>query len=142
MSYESIKRVYNAIVSTAKDFLYFLSGGYEEFVKEHSVSLKKLDELNQKYKFEKVISHDMSHKYDNATFFNEISEADYLVYQLVFEGRYILSEILSAERNKELFAQYKDAINQNCCLGVFDTEDTPKWHKCLIKIENRISIEK
>ena len=138
MFYESIKRVYNAIVSTAKDFLYFLSGGYEEFVKEHSVSLKKLDELNQKYKFEKVISHDMSHKYDNATFYYEISEVDYLVYQLAYKGRYILAEILSAERNKELFAQYKDAIKQNCCLGVFDTEDTPKWRKRLIKIEKNV----
>ena len=133
-----IKKAYNNFVSFVKDALYFLSGGYERFVKEHSVSLKKIDELNQEYKFEKVISHDMSHKYDNATFFNEISEVDYLVYQLAYKGRHILAEIHSAERNKELFAQYKSAIKQNCCLGVFDTEDTPKWRKRLIKIEKNI----
>lgn len=138
MFYDFIKRVCNAIVLFIKDFLYYLSGGYEKFVKEHSVSLKKLDELNQKYKFEKVISHDISNKYDNSLFFNEISEEDYLTYQLAYKGQYILSEILSAARNKELFAQYKDAINQNCCLGVYDTTDTPKGHKRLIKIEKSI----
>lgn len=55
---------------------------YNDFVLQNSIRLKQLEDINSCYNFYPDINFDQTHKYDNETFYNEISCQDYLIYQL------------------------------------------------------------
>ena len=96
---------------------------YEDFVYEHSIALKKLDEINKKYEFHNIPSFNMQNDYDNEDFYDTISPKDYLTYQLVYIRKNVLKAISSTAENKRLYSVYKDVIKNSCVLGKYDTTE-------------------
>ena len=111
---------------------------YEDFVYEHSIALKKLDEINKKYEFHNIPSFNMQNDYDNEDFYDTISPKDYLTYQLVYIRKNVLKAISSTAENKRLYSVYKDVIKNSCVLGKYDTTELPKNEEELRKIEDRL----
>ena len=111
---------------------------YEDFVYEHSIALKKLDEINKKYEFHNIPSFNMKNDYDNEDFYDTISPKDYLTYQLVYIRKDVLKAISSTAENKRLYSVYKDVIKNRCVLGQYDTTELPTNEEELRKIEDRL----
>ena len=76
-----------AAVVTLVLVIYYNNKKYRQFVKDNSVALAKLKELNDCYQFLKIKNFDMSHSYDNENFYSDISCQDYLTYELVYKQK-------------------------------------------------------
>lgn len=110
---------------------------YLRFVREHSVAIKELKEINTKYSFSIINSLDEQHEYDNETFFNNISCKDYLIYQLQFKWRVALGEIKHAQSNAEKYNMYQEEVKEKCALGKYDIEIGKLNYKKLFEIEKK-----
>lgn len=137
-----ITKFIESIHSFVKSIIKELNFKYDVFVNEHSLSIQKLNEINNRYRFEPISNHNMFNFYDNEIFYNEISPEDYLVYQLVYKKKEILKDIETAEKNKSLFNQYIIELNGAKLFGAYDSDDLPKNIKKLNKIEKRIFNDK
>lgn len=138
MFYDFTKRVLKSILSFIKDVLDFLGVGYKKFVMEHSVSLKKLDELNSKCVFFKLENFSLRKSYDNKIFYRQISPRDYLIYQLVYKRKEIETLVEKADYNELNLNFYKEKIDKIYTPGIFDTQDVPSNKKRLKNIEKRL----
>ena len=85
---------------------------HEKFVQAHSVTLKALRVLNDKYKFWDVLPCDMVHVYDNEHFFEQIECRDYLIYQLQFKEKKIIEQIHKSDQNEISYARYKNELSR------------------------------
>lgn len=85
---------------------------HRQFVIENSVALKKLDELNCETHFFDIMNLDEYHTYDNRNMYNEIYCVDYLIYQLQFEQKNVLKQIAEAEKNRKLYEEYRNKVEQ------------------------------
>ena len=112
-----------------------LNKKYTDFALEHSLAIKEINQLNEKYSFNFIPNYDMDNSYDNEIFFNSISPQDYLTYQLVFKKKEIHSAISFAKENERLYKVYSSLVN-NCKLNRYDA-DLPKFQKMLYKIEKK-----
>ena len=83
---------------------------YTDFVNEHSVTLKKIRAINNKYSFNKIPNYDMDHSYDNNDFYPNVSCEDYLTYQLVYLQGKISKVLRDTLENKINFESYKKEI--------------------------------
>lgn len=63
----------------------FINKKYTDFVQEHSLLLKKLNEINNNYHFKDVDEFIFRYYYDNEDFYNDIYTNDYLTYELVYK---------------------------------------------------------
>lgn len=99
---------------------------YERFVKEHSLAVKRIVELNGKYNFEFVSDMNMENSYDNENFYDDISPLDYLTYQLVYKRKEALQAIASAQKNKNLYSFYNKYVSEITEFDKYDTEEVPK----------------
>ena len=79
---------------------------YIDFVKQNSIALKKLSEINQRYVFYPYIDLDQNHTYDNADFYNDISCSDYLIYQLQYLSPQIIDQIKKIDSNNQKYQNY------------------------------------
>jgi DNA-binding transcriptional MerR regulator len=95
-----------AIVVIIRNYL------YEEFILSHSFAIKEIKKLNEKYQFETVKNFDMSHSYDNENFYDDISEKDYLTYNLVYIKKDVIDAIKNAEENRRLNCVYQEEIGK------------------------------
>ena len=77
---------------------------YTDFVLQNSIYLKKLQEINCKYKFFSHIDFNQSHTYDNENFYRDIACLDYLIYQLQFISTKVIDQINKEEQNN-IFTQ-------------------------------------
>lgn len=68
-------------------YLYFRQQKYNNFILQNSLRLKRLKEINDRYKFNPYNSFDQYHIYDNENFYDTISCEDYLIYQLQYIGK-------------------------------------------------------
>ena len=84
---------------------------YFDFVKNNSVTLKKLLEINKTYSFNVLKNYDVFYTYDNETFYNNISCIDYLIYILNLSQYDIKKQIILANGNKVNFELYLEKIN-------------------------------
>ena len=98
---------------------------YRTFVEYHSIALRKLKEINSKYVFVSVKNHNMTHNYDNEKFYKNISPADYLTYQLVYQKKQIQQSIDNAKQNQRLYKVYIQNVN-SIPLARYDTENIPR----------------
>lgn len=111
---------------------------YIKFVQDNSITLKKLCEINAKYKFYHIENLDMEHAYDNENSFNEISCQDYLTYQLQFKQREVLSQISQAKSNKQNYEKYKQDLIIIKDLGNYSEDIGKLKTNKLVKIEKDI----
>ncbi len=83
---------------------------YTDFVLQNSIYLKKLQEINCKYKFFSHIDFNQSHTYDNENFYRDIACLDYLIYQLQFISTKVIDQINKEEQNNILYAEYQKEV--------------------------------
>ena len=93
---------------------------YEHFVINNSVSLKRLREINDKYKFFSCKNYDESHTYDNNIYYNMISCQDYLIYQLQFIKHDVTNDINNIENNKRNYGLYCKDVDAIKSFGKFE----------------------
>lgn len=111
---------------------------YKKFVLEHSIALKQLREINNKYEFLDVANFDMVHSYDNENMYDDISCEDYLTYELVYLQSEVGYAMEDALENKRMFQLYKNEINRTCVMDKYDTTELLKNRNRLIKFENEL----
>lgn len=83
---------------------------YTDFVLQNSIYLKKLQEINCKYKFFSHIDFNQSHTYDNENFYRDIACLDYLIYQLQFISTKVIDQINKEEQNNILYTEYQKEV--------------------------------
>ena len=97
----------------------FINKYHRRFIIKNSVSLNKLEELNNDTVFCDITSFNEMHAYDNQKMYDGISCLDYLTYQLQFKKRDVLQQIEKAKRNSVLFAKYNTSVNEISEFGIF-----------------------
>ena len=110
---------------------------YRKFVNDHCESLKTLNDINNRYKFHFVPIMDMEHSYDNEKMYDDISCADYLIYQLQFKKRDIEEYIDLAYSNNSLYKRYNKEIIDKCVFSKYDTLEALKNKDKLLSIEKK-----
>lgn len=109
-----------------------------KFLLENSVTIKKLLEINNKYKFfEEINSFDEEHVYDNEIYYEMISCEDYLIYQLQFNKFDVEKEIKKIKNNLENYKSYSQEILQIDTFGKFDQINDKLNQKYLLKLEKK-----
>ena len=93
----------------------------EKFVRQHSIALRTLNEINSKYTFLNVRSFDMTQSYDNRNYYATISPKDYLTYQLVYKQKEIIKAINNAAENNQKMFLYQAELASACTLTQFDS---------------------
>ena len=91
--------------------IYFTDKKYNGFVDNHSVTLKKVKEINKRFAFRTIPNFDMRHKYDNVDFFRTVSPKDYLTYELNYQDKKVLKALSDCDFNKLSFPQYKKELS-------------------------------
>lgn len=114
---------------------------YNKFVLKNSVCLKQLNEINSRYSFYPYINFDQVHTYDNEKFYDTISCADYLIYQLQFIRKDIYNQIGKIKINKQQYSKYIDETKTITQFGRFQVPTGKLKTDKLIKIE-KLLIEK
>ncbi len=116
---------------------------YIKFLRENSVSLKNLELLNAKYKFNyNIKNYNECHTYDNEIFYNNVSCEDYLLYQLQFKKNLIKKEIMIAKRNREQFRLYSLELESVKEFGEYNQSIDKLNKKYLLKLEEILFNEK
>lgn len=116
---------------------------YIQFILENSLSLRKLNQLNEQFGFHNDISDfDERHTYDNAFFYNNISCEDYLIYQLQFKKSNVQKAINNTEYNKKLYPQYQQEVDKIRTFGQYDNVNSKLNKTLLLKIEKSCFNEK
>lgn len=98
---------------------YFAQKRYGNFVVKNSVFLNRLRETNKRYNFFPRVNLDQSHTYDNEKYYDTISCTDYLIYQLQFIRKDILSQIQKTKTNKEQYSRYLNDVKAVTQFGQF-----------------------
>lgn len=113
---------------------------YKKFVLKHSISLKRLDEINRAYakKFREVQDFKFVNSYDNKKMYENITCKDYLIYQLVDMQEEVNDSLEATLLNEAYYEQYKREIETTCELNHYDTTDLPKDPIRLFKIEKSL----
>ena len=112
---------------------------YKKYLLINSQVLIKLAKINDKYKFNKNISdYFKKHIYDNEKFYNSISCADYLIYDLQFNSKEIQQKINEVNNNKSLYIKYKDELPLVSEFGNFINQNEKLNKKYLLKLEKII----
>ena len=100
---------------------------YKSFVRNYSVRYKQLLELNKKYTFYRFVSHNQEHIYDNKNFYDDISEEDYLIYELQFIQFDVLKQINLMKFNNDNYLKYENEVS------LLDTISYDKEPKAYLK---------
>lgn len=111
---------------------------YTDFVLQNSIYLKKLQEINCKYKFFNHIDFNQSHIYDNENFFLDITCLDYLIYQLQFISTKVIAQINKEKQNNKLYIEYQKEVNALIESGKFLTDIGILKYKKLLTTEKRL----
>lgn len=97
--------------------------------------------INSKYDFCCEQIYYLKHTYDNTIFYNEVSCLDYLIYDLQYNSKKVLSQIANVYRNKDEYDKYYNEIS-SLELGSYDkkTKGLIKFFldKKEIKLMNKI----
>lgn len=110
----------------------------ENFVRENSVALRSLAQINSQHSFLPVQRFYFTHSYDNRNYYDTISPGDYLTYQLLYKHKEVTTAIHNAEENAKHIKFYQAEVASNCALGKFESTtleaELPTSEKWLRKI--------
>lgn len=111
---------------------------YYSFLFENSFAIKKVLELNEKYKFFSIKNFDQKKIYDNKHFYDEISCEDYLIYQLQFKQSEIKKQIEYSKINERNYRLYCNDISKICIWGHFENTSEKLNKNRLLFLEKQI----
>lgn len=108
-----IPSVLLAVVGVICGVIRLVHKRYDKFVQRNSKPISGLIALNNEFKFNSVQPMHFEHSYDNANFYDSVSEEDYLVEKLThLNHRSIWENVRKAEENKRLYSTYIDRVNK------------------------------
>ncbi len=109
-----------------------------KFIFDHSIAVKELSKINDKYSFDNV--HDITYSFtnDNEIYFSLISPVDYLIYELQFQRKTVKSLISSANRNAKEYQKYADEVKGITSHNKYDADNLPFFKNLLFKREKSI----
>ena len=119
------------IIAVALQIFRSIDDEYRTFVLDHSVALKQLKAINQRYTFYTIPKFNMTESYDNVNFYEDISERDFLIYQLISVQNPVKRAITDTAANRILYEKYLAEITQIDTKGKYDAE-------CFLKNEERL----
>ena len=119
----------------------FRNKKYFEFAINNSKAIKELAILNNKYIFKTVSKFDLTHSYDNETYYNKVMLKDYLTYELIFLKRKVEDAIENANYNYSLYPSYVSEVKNINSFGEFGTFKRPRNLDKLITYEKKIFSE-
>ena len=111
---------------------------YKTFVIDHSVLLRNLRTINEKYHFNEIQSFNLEKSYDNENFYNTVSPIDYLTYQLQFIKNDVKLNITKTIENSNMHDLYLADIKEIKKFNEYDTEIPFKYTKLLPGIEEKL----
>lgn len=117
---------------------YIYNKTYENFVLNHSVLLKNVKKINEKYHFYKFDLPTYKKIYDNRKIFETFTPKDYLTYQLVYDRKEITSGLYYTDDNRKLFKTYMDEIKQVLKFYEYDEEITLRNEAKLLACEKKL----
>lgn len=117
---------------------YHIKKKYLNFILENSITLAEVKKINTQYHFYVLVSYDERHTYDNEKFYEAISCADYLIYQLQFTKTKIITEINKAKYNRNHIETYYQEIKKIEHFGYFRREIGKLKKDKLIKMEKEL----
>ena len=113
----------------------------KEFVETHSIAIKEIKQLNNKYYFYKIDTIEISHSYDNINFYNDIDPIDYLTYQVAHELNFYKSRLNCSLENMQRYNMYMTELKSIQTFGIYDieinVEDKKKYDDMETKLFNK-----
>ena len=100
--YTCFKKLFNGISKLKSKS----NAKYTAFAEAHSLAIRNLQEINQKYNFHNIPNFDLSNSYDNENFYATVSPLDYITYFLTEKSNDVLSAITKTEENAKNFQEY------------------------------------
>lgn len=110
----------------------------KKFVLEHSIAIKKLKDINQRYDFKSFDAKKYSEAYDNADFYNDIRPIDLLIYNLVDDKNKVKSIISVILDNINQYSFYEDDLKSINQFGLFDAKAIFLSKKTMLKMEKML----
>lgn len=117
---------------------YLTQKRYKDFVLKNSTCLDLLNEINNRYEFYPDICFDQYHTYDNEVSYNNISCADYLIYQLQFIRKKLFNQIKNVNINRQQYFKYIDEVKSITQFGKFKSPIGRFKLNKLIKAEKQL----
>lgn len=119
-------------------FIIILINKSKKFINEHSISIRKIKELNERYIFKEIKSFEFEESFDNEIYYNKLNTEDLLVYDLIKNKEEVKNNISSTIYNMNQYDLYLFDIKNIKNLGQYDTDDKPKFNYLLLKLEQSI----
>lgn len=111
---------------------------YRKFIKKYSISVKRLNDLNSHFKFEKVDTLELGHDYDSEVNYNNVSCDDYLIGYMSEKMNYFAKQLQSSEINRVEYKRYTKALENFEIHQGFDGDIRHFNEKKLLKFEEKI----
>ena len=112
----------SAIGAACYCFFRIQESRYQKFIEDHSVALKNLQAINERYEFKPIPRFILEYSYDNENYYSTVSTRDYLIYQLVYIKKDVQSAMLDTANNAFAFSNYSNEIKNCCIAGIYDTD--------------------
>lgn len=97
---------------------------HRKFVREHSIAVKTMKEINNRYKFYLIKNLNQSHTYDNCDYYNEITCRAYFTYYLRDNKDEVETQIRNASINHKMFLKYEKEIKDLNCVGQYNVDNS------------------
>lgn len=117
---------------------FVLISKYKDFINEHSISIKELKHLNNKYNFKEFNLFYFDESFDNEQYYNKLSTKDLLVYDLIKNKNAVKENISKAIYNSNLYDQYKYEIKNIKKIGKYDNLEEVKFKQILLTLEEKM----
>ena len=83
---------------------------YHDFILDHSIALRKLNELNKRYSFRYISNMDVWQVYDNENYFYNMNCTDELVYLVYYNQQRVAQVLADTIYNRNLYNQYLNEV--------------------------------
>lgn len=107
-----------------------------EFVKNYSIALNKLKNINEKYSFYEIKQGKYVHEYDDRNMYDNISCEDYLIYILTTAKYQVKKDMGYISYNAKKYEEYKNEISKINDFGCFYISPKKK-NKKILEIEKQ-----
>lgn len=108
---------------------------YKEFIEQHSIAIKEIKYINEKYLFRKIDYISFHESFDNNNYYDKLSPEDLLIYELINHKKQIKDNISNVIYNSNQYDLYKYDVSKIKKFGFFNSEENFRFKKLLENIE-------
>lgn len=111
---------------------------HNSYLKKHSVSIKNIIRVNEKYEFKKINCISFYESYDNVHYYKDLLPIDLLTYSLVKNKIFVEQNIDNATYNANLYPLYLYDVNEAKNFGAYDNDSKIVFKKILLMNEKKM----